>query len=169
LLDAYEDSALRLYTSAEIVDWFLGRPEVDGALAEIGRQRTFSACVSDSGTWLPALTSWTEQAHEVQLTERISMLSRGTKSPEHRQAILAASLQTLIALASRTSASVNSYAGLIFKPDYFAYYPINLQSFAFHSTETWAFLTMPEVLRWLLINWGVETHLRHQSLRAQRQ
>jgi hypothetical protein len=171
LLDAYEESALRFYASAEIVDWFLGRPEVDGALAEVGRQRTFSACVSDSGTWLPALESWSEQAHEVQLTERISLLSRGTKSPENRQAILAASLQTLIALASRTSASANSYANLIFEPNYFAYYPINLQSFAFHSKQTWALLTMPEVLRWLLINRGIETHLRValRKLRGQAQ
>lgn len=43
---------------------------------------------------------------------------------------------------------------------YFRYYPINLQSFAFHTNNTWAAMSLEEVLRWLLTHWGVELHLR---------
>jgi hypothetical protein len=107
----------------------------------------------------------------VQLTERIAVLSRAQKSPENRKAIVAASLRTLIALASRQGAGVNQYADLVFDPGYFRYYPINLQSFAFHCASDWAKMRMDALLRWLLVHWGIEVHLRValRKLRGQTQ
>ena len=161
VLDGYESSGLHFHTSAEIVNWFLEQTEAQKALEELGPERTFAEGVFQSSTWLAEITSWrSEGAHEVQLTEQITMLSRAPKSAENRQAIITACLQTLLALASRKTGSASAYADLVFDPDYFRYYPINLQSFAFHSTDTWASLSMPEVLRWLLLHWGIEIHLR---------
>ncbi len=160
VLDGYESSALRLHKSADIVDWFLEQTEARQALEDLGTKRTFAECVSQSSTWLPQITSWGDEAHEVQLTERIAILSRAPKSPENRRAIVAASMRTLLSLASRKSASESEYADLVFDPGYFNYYSINLQSFSFHSASTWVSQTMLELLRWLLVNWGLETHLR---------
>jgi hypothetical protein len=171
VLDGYETSGLRFHTSAEIVNWFLEQTEAQKALEELGPERTFAEQVFQSSTWLPDITRWGHEAHEVQLTERIAILSRAAKSAENRQAIIAAALRTLLGLASRRTASASAYADLVFDLGYFSYYPINLQSFAFHSTSTWASLTMPEVLRWLLVHWGIETHLRIalRKLRGQSQ
>jgi hypothetical protein len=107
----------------------------------------------------------------VQLTERIAALSRAQRSPENRKAIVAASLRTLIALASRPGAGANQYADLVFDPGYFRYYPINLQSFAFHCASDWAKMRMDALLRWLLIHWGIGVHLRValRKLRGQTQ
>jgi hypothetical protein len=160
VLNGYEDADLRLDTSAQIVDWFMGEQEVEDALAALGAGRSFAESVSEAAGWLPELRSWGAEAHEVQLTEKITRLTRASKSAQNRRAIIDASLRTLLALASRKAGSESAYADFVFDPGYFNYYPINLQSFAFHSAETWQSLTMSELLRWLLVNWGLETHLR---------
>ncbi|UFZ03056.1 hypothetical protein LQG66_27980 [Bradyrhizobium ontarionense] len=171
LLDAYEASGLRMDASTDIANWFTEQREVLEALDELGQQRTFSECVADSKSWLPALADWSEKMHEVQLTERIAALSRGIKSAENRKQIVSAALKTLIALARRTNSADRQYADLVFEPDYFRYYPINLESFARHVSGSWASSTIGEVLRWLAINWGLEIHLRValRKLRGQSQ
>jgi hypothetical protein len=97
--------------------------------------------------------------------------SHGRRNPENRKAIVAASLRTLIALASWPGAGVNQYADLVFDPGYFRYYPINLQSFAFHFASDCAKMRMDALLRWLLVHWGIEVHLRValRKLRGQTQ
>ena len=64
-----------------------------------------------------------------------------------------------------------AYGELVFEEGYFRYYPINLRSFDYHRANTWASLTMREVLRWLLLHWGIEVHLRValRKLRGQSQ
>jgi hypothetical protein len=160
VLDSYESSALRLHTSADIVDWFLDQEEVDEALAQIGSERTFSECLANADAWLPGLTNWKHATHEIQLTERTIALCRSEKSSDTRRDILIAAVRTIMALESRQNRSTPPYADLVFEPGYFNYYPINLQSFSFHSSATWPSLPMRSVLRWILMNWGIETHLR---------
>ncbi|RWQ46939.1 hypothetical protein [Mesorhizobium sp.] len=171
LLDAYEASAIRLDASADIADWFIEQPEVSEALDVLGAETTFSQCVSDSQSWLPELTGWQKPMHEVQLTERIATLTRARKSADSRKDIVEVALRTLIALASRNNSTERQYADLVFEEDYFGYYPINLESFARHSSGNWAPSKLRDVLRWLLINWGLEMHLRValRKLRGQSQ
>jgi hypothetical protein len=171
LLDAYEASGIRMDASTDIANWFTEQPEVIEALDEFGKEKTFSDCVADSKNWLPALADWNEKMHEVQLTERITALSRGNKSAESRKTIVSAALRTLIALARRTNSADRQYADLVFEADYFRYYPINLESFARYVSGSWASSTIGDVLRWLSINWGLEIHLRValRKLRGQSQ
>ncbi|MCC5869999.1 MAG: hypothetical protein JJU27_15965 [Gammaproteobacteria bacterium] len=160
VLSAYSESGLRLDTSPQIVDWFMGEDDVCAALAELGAGQTFAAAVSAATDWIPELTNWGNDVHEVQLTNKITKLTRASKSAGNCRKIIAASLRTLVALAARQGNRESVYADLVFDPNYFSYYPINLQSFSFHGAETWRSLTMSELLRWLLVNWGLETHLR---------
>ena len=171
LLDAYEESGLRFDASAQVVNWFLQQPEARDALDEIGRHRTFSQCLGDSGDPLPALTQWREPNHEIYLMELIARLSRSPKSAETRRPIIVAALRALIALGSRAGDGSSPYGDLVFDKGYFLYYPINLQSFAFHKDSTWSAMTMDDVLRWLLTHWGIELHLRValRKLRGQSQ
>ncbi|MBM6395275.1 hypothetical protein JQC79_05830 [Ochrobactrum anthropi] len=171
ILDAYEAAGIRLDASADIADWFIAQPEAIEALAALDPDTTFSECVTASEAWLPDLTSWQESLHEVQLTEHIANLTRGRKSAESRKSIVLAALRTLIALSARNKAAERQYADLVFEEDYFRYYPVNLQSFARYASGNWAALSLQEVLRWLLINWGLEMHLRValRKLRGQSQ
>jgi len=66
----------------------------------------------------------------------------------------------MIALAQRERRQSDPYSGIVFEEDYFSYYPINLQSFESHQATTWPSLTSKEILRWLLLNWGIELHHR---------
>lgn len=160
LLDAYEESGLRFDASTQVVDWFLHQPEARKVLKELGRTRTFTQSLAGSSAWLPALTDWREPSHEVYLMEHIERLSRAPKTADNRQAIIAAALRALIALASRIGRRSSPYADMVFDKGYFLYYPINLQSFAFHQKNTWAPMTMEAVLRWILTHWGIDQHLR---------
>ncbi len=171
LLDAYEESGLRYDSNAQVVDWFVGQPEVLETLSEFGAQEHFSTCVKDSASWLPSRANWTMPAHESELVEHIARLSRGSKSMENRREIIAAALRTLIALASRTSNLTNSYGEIAFDDRYFNYYPINLRSFDYHLINSWSSLSLQDTLRWLLLNWGIDTHLRValRKLRGQSQ
>ncbi|WP_117195166.1 hypothetical protein [Rhizobium terrae] len=171
LLDAYDASELRLDASSDIADWFVEQPEIVEALNALGSDKTFSQCTEDSQSWLPALPTWQNPLHEVQLTERIASLSRARKSSDSRRNIVDAAMRTLVALASRTAPAERQYADLVFEEDYFRYYPINLESFARHASHGWAPLKLRDVLRWLLINWGLEMHLRIalRKLRGQSQ
>ncbi|RCX23896.1 hypothetical protein [Thioalbus denitrificans] len=160
LLDAYEASGIRFDASAQVVDWYLAQPEVREALGTVGRQRTFSRCLADSVGWLPALEHWREPSHEAALMEHVVQMSRGSKSPDTRTAIIVAVMRILIGLASRADDQANAYGDLIFDKGYFLYYPINLESFSLHENHTWTGMTMEEVLRWLLSHWGIDLHLR---------
>jgi hypothetical protein len=171
LLDAYEESALRLGDSTAVVNWFSSSQEALGALAAVGANRSFSDCVVSSGEWLPPLNEWMNPDHEVQLAEKVSRLSHTSKSPANRQNIVIASLRTLIALASRSAMTDDPYGELVFDERYFQYYPINLRAFEYHKAKTWASLQIPDLLRWALLNWGIEVHLRVglRKLRGQSQ
>jgi hypothetical protein len=171
MLDAYEESGLRLGDSSQVVEWFAGQPEALDAVGEFGAEKSLSECVVASDSWLPLITQWTQPNHEVQLTEDIASLSRSARSAEHRREIVIASLRTLIALARRTDDQDNPYGELVFDEGFFRYYPINLESFNAHGSKIWAALTMRDFLRWVLLNWGIELHLRValRKLRGQSQ
>jgi len=171
VLDAYGASGERFETSAEIVDWYLEQSEVSAALAELGAETSFGSCVAGSGRWLPALSAWQDPSHEVQLTESIARDSWSSGVAEKRRGIVAAALRSLVALASRRPPAGLEYADLVFDSGYFQYYAINLRSFSARADDDWDGLTMRELLRWLLIHWGLEVHLRValRKLRGQTQ
>ncbi len=171
LLDAYQEYGDRLDSSQQIVDWYINQPETNGVLNEIGEEITFTQCVFNSSNWLPALPEWVSPLHEAQLAESIWHLCRAQKSEKTRKEIIEASVRIIIALAARIQTKEAPYGELVFDKGYFQYYSINLKSFEFHRTETWAQLTLREVVRWLLLGWGIEAHLKValRKLRVQSQ
>ena len=171
LLNAYEESGLRLDSSDDIVQWFLKRPETLRAVKDVGGNRTYLQLVHDSESWLSAMTQWTSSSHEVQLAEQIVQLCRGPRSAECRQSIILHGLRVLIALGARRKPGETGYADLVFEEGYFRYYPINLRSFENHGTQNWASLAGADLLGWILLNWGIEAHLRValRKLRGQSQ
>lgn len=171
LLDAYGMSGLRLNTGEQVVDWYLHEREIRQTLKDLGEQQELLHHIERSVDWLPAITEWPQPNHEYQLSENVVSLSHVNKGGDTRQKIVKASLQILIALASRGGNDVSPYGEIVFEEDYFRYYPINLRSFQFHISNTWSSLSLSELLRWLLLHWGVETHLKValRKLRGQSQ
>ena len=139
--------------------------------------KTESPCLAEylkeASNRLPDIAQWSEASHEVQLTESIAQLSRprAEKSAESRSTMILAGLQSLTALSHRRPDGDNPYGELVFDEGYFNYYPINLKSFDYHLVKTWSSLSVQEMLRWLLLNWGIEVHLRValRKLRGQSQ
>ena len=162
LLDAYHESGMRFEASFEVVDWFVDQPEVRDVLSTVGPDQSFSKYLDGARKWLPDMSHWLDESHEVQLTERIVKLSdsNAPKSTKTRSEIFLAALQCLAALAHRRPAGGDPYENLIFDPRYFEHYPINLRSFGHHVSTSWPSLSLREVVRWLLLNWGIDIHLR---------
>ena len=171
LLDGYEESGRRFQASAQLVDWFIRTPESQAALDAIGASRRFSQVVETTAAQLPPLTNWKDQDHEVQYAEQLVQLCRNEKSAENRSNIISAALRILISLTQRSSTELHAYGDLVFEDGYFGYYPINLRSFRFHADNTWPSMTATEFLRWLLLHWGIDNHLRValRKLRGQSQ
>ena len=161
LLDGYEESGLRFDAGDQVVDWFLETPEAIETLARLGSERTYGEYLANAAYGLPDLTDWQSQGHEVQLSDAIIRLSasRAEKSCENRVEILIAAFQILAALAQRRSGATQGYGDLHFDSRYFSYYPINLKSFDFHVENSWPALSVRDVFRWLLLNWGIDVHL----------
>jgi hypothetical protein len=171
LLDAYEESGLRFAAGHGLVQWFLTTSSAVSAMQEFGADSTFSALVRQTNAWLPALSDWGNQDHEMPLAESIIGWSWESSSEQNRNTILIASIRILLALAARTGPEKAGYEGVEFHDDYFHYYPINLQSFQFYSRNLWSTLTFTQFLGWLLEHWGIEVHLRValRKLRGQSQ
>lgn len=171
LLDAYQDSAEHFHSSAEVVDWFMRIPETQEALDTVGYDWRFSRLVGAATEKLPPLSHWKDPDHEIQYAEQLVQLCRTGKSAENRRLIIIAALRVLIALASRSSEEDHAYGEIVFEEGYFNYYPINLRAFRFYAANTWPSMAAPEFLRWLLLNWGIDTHLRValRKLRGQSQ
>ena len=172
LLDAYEESGFRFGSSKLLVDWYMKEPETRSALRILGSKKPFSRLVSASGEWLAPMKQWkVRKQHEIQCAEEIVQLCRSPKGADTRRRVLIDSLRIIIALAARRGDSASGYGDLVFDEEYFRYYTINLRAFQYHSSRTWTSLTAHEVLRWLLIDWGVEVHLRValRKLRGQSQ
>jgi hypothetical protein len=171
VLDAYEESGLRLDTGEQIARWYITQPEAEEALRVFGRGENFSDKVKTADDWLAEFGEWSDPDHEVQLAEKVASntSSRFEKSPASRTSILTASLKVFLALAHRNTD--NPYGELVFNDGYFGYYPINLRSFGFHLNSTWRDLDIEEFLTWILTHWGIDIHLRValRKLRGQAQ
>lgn len=160
LLDSYEESGQRFHSTAQLVDWFIRTHETQVALDAIGSRQTFSQLVGTFAAKLPPLMHWKDPNHEIQLAEQLVQLCRTEKSAENRSLIVTAGIRILISLAQRSSKETYAYGDLVFEEGYFSYYPINLRSFRYHAASTWLSMTSTEFLRWLLLHWGIDIHLR---------
>ncbi|KCZ83534.1 hypothetical protein HAD_13069 [Hyphomonas adhaerens MHS-3] len=160
VLDAYEASGLRLDSAAQVVDWYLSEPETIAALSELGVHNSYSDYLGSAAAWVPDLQNWRAPLHEMSLMERVAELTRASKSADGRREIVSAGLRIFLALGHRDVDLPSPYADLIFDRGYFLHYPANLKTFEHHTSKTWAQMSMRDVLRWLLVEWGIELHLR---------
>lgn len=157
--DSFEKSGERFHSVEELTRWFLASEEVEQLDALISLNSSVSALTTNADSWLAARDDWGNENHEVSLATRIDTLCRGKEdATSRRSAILLAGLKILMALQCRPETQ-EGYRDFIFPPNYLNAYPINLQTFNHHSSNTWGDLTTREWIGWLVTSWGIQTHL----------
>jgi hypothetical protein len=110
---------------------------------------------------LPEIANWESDSHELWLLRKRSALFAAAKSGEPGLGqLLGAALRSLLALIVRDSEDSPPYRDLIFDPDYFIDYPINLVVLRRHALSDWPSMRMDQLLEWLVSHWAIETHLR---------
>jgi hypothetical protein len=158
LLDTYEESGERFQSVDELVRWFVQMPEVELSGSFFPLNSSVSAVRSEASSWLAHAEDWTNDDHEICLMTRIEALCSGEKSTQSRAAVLLDCLKILIALQNRQE-SKEGYGDFVFPPNYLKAYPINLETFDYHSNSTWVNLSIREWVAWLAASWGIDTHL----------
>lgn len=170
LLAAYENLGYRIESADQLCRWFITSQEVGLLNEALPLDDRVSDIKSAAQTWLPDIGDWTNEHHEVQLANKIEILSVSKESAQHLPEILKSALRVLVALMNRPETQ-NGYEDFVFNGQYFQAYPINLKSFLAHSNQTWGQLTVREWIGWLANQWGVKTHFRValRKLRGQSQ
>lgn len=170
LLDAYEESGLRFESSEQLCQWFVSSLGVADFESSISLEMTVTDLAVSTDSWLPSLSDWVHEHHEMQLANLIERLCDKKEAPDYRSRILEAALNILIALMKRPETQTG-YEEFVFNGPYFDVYPINLKSFLFHCFQTWGQLRVREWIAWLGHEWGVHTHfmVALRKLRGQSQ
>ncbi len=170
LLGAYEELGYKIDSIDQLCRWFLTSDEVEHLSKTMQLDGLVTDLEASAADWLPPLSDWTNEQHEVQLANSIESLCASKESADHRPQVLKSALQVLIALIKRP-ATQKGYEDLVFQGQYFQVYPINLKSFLAHSSKTWGQLTVREWISWLSNQWGVQTHfmVALRKLRGQSQ
>ncbi|MBU0910666.1 MAG: hypothetical protein KJ717_13955, partial [Proteobacteria bacterium] len=170
ILGQYGSSGERFQSVDELVLWFLERPEVEGVASFFPLDSPVGHAKREADSWLPPLDDWGNDSHEIQLAFQIETLCRDKHAHDKHAAILLACLKALVALQCRHEIG-DGYGDFVFPPNYLQAYPINLQTFNHHSSNTWDTLSMREWIGWLAKSWGINTHfmVALRKLRGQSQ
>ncbi|WP_417779589.1 hypothetical protein [Stutzerimonas xanthomarina] len=153
----------RVFQSVEaFADWFAGSATVAGVLSDLGAS-SFGDLVASSRANAPALTDWTNDAHEVQLGWQ---LIGGWQPGVDIAPLLSQSLSLLATLIARDNPGQQPYSGLAITHEALRDYPINLISFRSRSAD-WQTMSLDRVVADLVV-WCLDTHLR-VALRKLRQ
>lgn len=153
----------RVFHSVEaFAGWFASSETVAGVLSDLGAG-SFGDLVTSSRAHAPALTDWTNDAHEIQLD---GQLIGGWQPGVDIGPLLSQSLSLLAMLAARDDLGQQPYSGLAITPEALRDYPINLISFRSRSAD-WQTMSLEHVVADLVV-WCLDTHLR-VALRKLRQ
>jgi hypothetical protein len=119
------------------------------------RRRRVADMVAELQSSLPAMSSWQNDAHEIQRGWKI--LDLGTEDTALKP-LVEEGTYLLLSLLAR-GLDNNPYSEFDFDPDYFDPREIHLLSFKQAWQSTWSEMTIEEWVRWLAVHWGVQRHL----------
>lgn len=153
-LDAMDESGIRLEDAEAVERWFPSH------LASHTRvPGSFGAAVEATRKRLPSSDEWNNPEHEIQLCwELLDLADPDRTNLRNRTTDVARRI--LLALAGRDTGEDDPYEGLVFPPDYFAFYPINLHSLRAGCRGEWEDLTPDQWVGLLAGRWGVSAHLQ---------
>ena len=145
---------LQIHTVEDFMTWFRDTTCVREALSGRGGKNVGSI-IGEVQKKLPRLSAWQHPHHEIYLGQSIREAYRKRKqSPPHAN-ILRYSLDTILALAARSTQDDNPYSLFYFPEGYFNEYRINLSHMYKYIAGNWQHMTLRELIGWLAGRWGV--------------
>jgi len=157
VLRMIQESETIYYTSESFVEHFINSESVREALgAQINTR--FDDSVADIKSRMPKLAAWENPNHECFFSRKIWEDCSNKRTDRLYNDILRMAIETMLLLSARNEPQSQPYGKFEFPENYFAYYPINLQSFKNNSTKRWHALTLQQLIGWLAQKWGIETH-----------
>ena len=110
---------------------------------------------------LPSITDWDSERHECfivrDLIENVAYRADVAARPQ----AVSDAIRLLISIAARWGGeSEHELLCIPLPPGYEETYPVNLPSFFRLAEERWTASAVSEWMKWLAVEWGLETHLR---------
>lgn len=109
---------------------------------------------------LVPIEDWENKNHEIALGRNIIETYKSQKKERPYVNMLRMSVDVLINLCARDNNDKMPYGNFDFPEKYFSYYPINLESLRYNSSNLWNNLKLKEVIYKLAGQWGIENHFR---------
>ncbi|MBU4152368.1 MAG: hypothetical protein KKD63_05770, partial [Proteobacteria bacterium] len=159
MLDLLDGAERDIYNTEEFVSWVLHTEIVNEALAGDGA-KVIEQLVTERRNAIPAMSAWEDENHEIALGRKALTLYADHKKRRVHTEIIRTSLEILITLIARGWDEGGYGRKFPFPEDYFAYYPINLNSFERLALNEWKNMQFKELLGWLINHWSIEAHMR---------
>jgi len=157
-LDFLAEERPKLYTTEDFIRWFGEQMQVVAAANEL--DGNYSEALAQTREKLPALSDWLHEEHEITLARKTLDVYRDHKKRAVRGELVRSAGKLLLTIVARDDGSTPAYDPLTFPAEYFALYPINLESLRRLTRDTWPSLSVPHWLAWVAGHWGIEAHLR---------
>ena len=158
-LDALERAEGRFENAAAYAAWF-ARSEPIRAAVKASATRSIAAAVERIAKVLPGLAEWEDDNHELALGAEVLARYWTERKVDDPARMYGAAFHLLLSLIARDAARDAPYAGLVFPPDFFDEYPLNLASLRSAAREEWAEKTCQQLAEVLCSEWGIDAHLR---------
>jgi hypothetical protein len=166
-LKELEEAGQEVFTIEDFMGWFQGQAWVVAAAEAMGGE-TFGAAHTATQEQLPPLTEWRHVDHEIALATRALVLAGTGGKAEVKTELLTLAGKLLLALAARPGGPGVAYDPLVFPPNYFDLYQVNLEALASCAAGVWSTMPLPQWIAWIAGHWGIEAHIR-VALRKLRQ
>lgn len=140
--------------SAQFAGAFVATEEVETIFSKY-EEKSVSKIVGRFQKNIPNLEDWAHEEHEMKLAEQIRMTFN--KGDHFKSFELG--LKLLFTLTARESFN-HSYRDLVEPLSNIKRYPLNLATFKLKYESTWAKMNLQEFSAWLIVHWGVETHMK---------
>lgn len=165
-LDALNAERPRLSTTDDFIQWMGGHAWVVAAAKDLG-DGSFTSGLTRTMESLPAFSNWQHPEHEITLAQKALKAYRADDKLGIQCEILMLAGKLLLTLVARDDETEPAYTPISFPADYFALYPINLESLRRWSQCRWPTMKLTEWFAWVAGYWGIEAHL-HVALRKLR-
>lgn len=148
---------IRLQTNETYARWFISTFDETATGRDLNS--SFANTVAESKDTLLPLTAWYEESHEVQLGWTLNDLET-FKSADATAKVVSTATSLLLLLAAREEGAQSAYLGFVQHQNYLRDYPINLDSFGENCRNSWASMSISEVLGYIAKEWGLDAHFR---------
>lgn len=160
ILSAIKQNDFRKFkTIKEACHWFWHEGLGFGLCNRIDIGTTLYEYLQGRASRLPHFSDWVNQGHECQISEHLVSITNKRQAEDELLDILSKSLDCLAAVCCRPE-NRQGYGNVWFRPKYFDFYPINLNSALDVTQHAFANLNLLDALSAFSATYVLESHVR---------